>query len=209
MEHPLNQADYSMMNGFICKSRLVRRMPRMACILLFAGLVAWGQCPANPEEDAATLETRLKAVSLFKFASYVDWPEQAFPDPAYPITIAVMDGEAIVSELTRMVAGRTAQGRPVRIKRVHAGEAVTGVHILFVGADEAGKLERMADVARMHSILTVTDFTGGLARGGVINFVLAERRLRFEIALDTAQKSGLKLSSRLLDVALRVDTGGR
>lgn len=198
-----------MMNGFICKSRLGRRRLLMACVLTFASLVAWGEGHANPEEDPATLETRLKAVSLFKFASYVDWPEKTFPGPEYPITIAVMDGEAIASELARMVAGRTAQGHPVKIKRLQSGEAVTGVHILFVGAEEAERLEQIVDAARTHSILTVTDFKGGLARGGVINFVLAERRLRFEIALDTAQKNGLRLSSRLLDVALRVHTEDR
>jgi hypothetical protein len=60
-----------------------------------------------------------------------------------------------------------------------------------------------------HAVLTVTDSEGALAQGSMINFVLDDRRVRFDIALDTAERSGLKLSSRLLAVARDVRTGGR
>jgi len=55
--------------------------------------------------------------------------------------------------------------------------------------------------------LTVTESDGALAQGSIINFVVAERRVRFEIALDSAEKSRLRLSSRLLAVAQQVRTG--
>jgi len=53
----------------------------------------------------------------------------------------------------------------------------------------------------------VTESDGALTQGSMINFVLVDRRVRFEVALDSAEKSGLKLSSRLLAVARQVRTG--
>jgi len=50
----------------------------------------------------------------------------------------------------------------------------------------------------------VSESDGALARGSVINFILTGGRVRFEIALESAEKSGLKLSSRLLAVAQQV-----
>jgi hypothetical protein len=56
-------------------------------------------------------------------------------------------------------------------------------------------------------VLTITDTEGGLELGGMVNFVSTEGRVRFEVAVDNADKSALKLSSRLLQVALRVRLG--
>jgi hypothetical protein len=79
--------------------------------------------------------------------------------------------------------------------------------MLFVGADERESLEALVETAEHRSILTVTEFEGALEAGSVINFVIAEQRVRFEISLGAAERSGLRLSSRLLAVAARVQRG--
>ena len=79
--------------------------------------------------------------------------------------------------------------------------------MLFIGKTESARLNQLAQSAQPRSILTVTESDGALAHGSVINFVLNDGRVRFEIALDSAEKSGLKLSSRLLAVAQEVRTG--
>lgn len=195
-----------MRSGLLCSTWLAHRMLRLVCILSCMCFIAWTQAHANPGEDATTLENRLKAAFLFKFASYVDWPDYLFSGPDHPITIAIVGAEPIAAELTRNVIGRTVQGRAIKVKRLKAHDAFADVHIVFVGVGEAERLERTVQAARPHPILIVTDFDGALERGSMINFVLAERRLRFEVSLVTAEKSGLRLSSRLLDVALRVHT---
>jgi hypothetical protein len=106
-----------------------------------------------------------------------------------------------------VVAGRTVGGRPVSVKRVKPGEPLTGVHILFVGRAESTRLAQMVQAAQPRAMLTVTESDGALAQGSMINFVLVDRRVRFEVALDSAEKNGLKLSSRLLAVAQQVRTG--
>lgn len=196
----------SLVYGFLYRSRVTRTFLRMACFVSFMNMVVWNIGHAATADEAEQLENSIKAAFLYKFASYVDWPEKSFPDPDSPITIAVLGDEEVAAELRDIVAGRTAQDRPIRAIRIRADEPIPGIHILFVGTAAASRLERVAQAARPHSTLLVTDSKGALTQGSMINFVLADRRLRFEISLPAVEHSGLRLSSRLLAVALHVQT---
>src|SRR5262245_53464512 len=157
-------------------------------LALLAG--AWD---ARAQDDP---EHRVKADFLYKFIGYVDWPAASFPRPDTPFTIAVVGAEPLAAELTQAVAGRAVNERPVVVKRLKAGDSLAGVHMLFVGKAESGRLAQIVPAAQQRSVLTVTESDGALAQGSVINFLVADRRVRFEVGLDAAEKSGLKLSSR-------------
>jgi len=116
----------------------------------------------------------------------------------------VIGSESMAAELAQAVGGRTVNDRTVTVRRLKAGESLAGIHVLFVGRAESARLDQLAQSAQPRSILTVSESDGALERGSVINFVLTGGRVRFEIALDSAEKSGLKLSSRLLAVAQQV-----
>lgn len=178
-----------------------RRAARAAFVFLATLLLSWN---AHPADEDSTLEQRVKAAFLYQFAGYVEWPPNTFPQPTTPITIAVMGADMVEAELSQVVTGRTVGGRTVTVKRVKPGESLAGVHILFVGKAESG---RLGQLAQSKAMLTVTETDGALTHGSIINFVLVDRRVRFEIALDSAEKSGLKLSSRLLAVAQQVQKG--
>ncbi len=188
-------------------SRLLRLVLLAASLCLAAGGFVLPARMAHAAEDAGSLEYRVKAAFLYKFASYVGWPAAAFARPDAPLTIAVAGADGLAAELVQATSGRTVEGRPVTVKRVKAGESLAGVHILFVGKAESALLNLWMQSAQPHSVLTVTESDGALAQGSVINFVIAERRVRFEVALDSAEKNKLKLSSRLLAVAQQVRTG--
>lgn len=182
----------------------VRRRNLLATVLL---LPMWFLAfPVSSANEPGRLEYQVKAAFLYKFANYVEWPQAHFPEEETPITIAVMGAAPIAAELERVVVGRSAQGRPIAVKRLNAGEPLEGLHIVFVGPEETRRLARVAEAAAAQSILVVTDSAGALAEGSMINFILADGKVRFEIARDTAEKSGLKLSSRLLAVAQQVVT---
>jgi hypothetical protein len=182
-------------------------------VLLTASVLAWitGWQPtiAGAAEDARALEHRVKAAFLYQFAGYVEWPPAMFAQADTPVAIGVIGAEPLAAELSQVVTGRTIAGRTVTVRRIKAGESLAGVHILFIGKAESTRLVQLSQTAQPRSILTVTETDGALAQGSIINFVIAERRVRFEVALDTAEKSGLKLSSRLLAVAQDVRGGGR
>jgi hypothetical protein len=186
------------------RSRRGRARVRALQAFVLAGLLAAasGLCPAQTGDAAA--EHQVKAAFLYKFAGYVEWPEAAFPRPDTPITIGVLGDEALAAELEQAVTGRTVGDRRMAVRRLKAGEPLAGVHILFVGKTESARLNQIVQSAAPRSVLTVTESNGALAQGSVINFVVADRRVRFEISLQSAERSKLKLSSRLLAVATQV-----
>jgi hypothetical protein len=184
----------------------LRRLLLAAAVVL-AGAVHWPGAGARAQEDPPQLELKVKAAFLYKFIGYIDWPAASFAKPDTPVVIGVVGADQVAAELTQAVTGRTANDRPVVVRRLRAGESLDGVHVLFVGKAETARLVQLAQAAQQRSVLTVTESDGALAQGSVINFVTVERRVRFEIALDSAEKSRLKLSSRLLAVAQQVRTG--
>jgi hypothetical protein len=154
-------------------------------------------------------EQQVKAAFLYRFAGYVEWPEAAFPQADSPLVIGVLGDEELAAAAEQAVAGRSVNGRRVTARRVKPGEALAGVHILFVGRAERGRLAQLAQGAAAQAVLVVTESDGALAQGSVINFVVADRRVRFEISLLSAERSRLKLSSRLLAVAAQVHGGAQ
>jgi uncharacterized protein DUF4154 len=189
------------------RSTARRRALLLCCAALLTSLAGWAAGRAGAAESDDVLEQRVKAAFLYKFAGYVDWPPASFAGVDTPITIGVIGSEPLAAELAQVVTGRTVSNRSIAVRRIKAGETLAGVHILFIGSAERARLGQHASNAQAHSVLTVSESEGALEQGSMINFVVADRRVRFEVALDSAEKGGLRLSSRLLAVAQQVRTG--
>ena len=175
---------------------------RIAAALCAVALLWTGAALA---QAASPIERAVKAAYLYKFAAYVDWPRASFRNPDSPFVIGVAGSDVLARQLEANVRGRTVGGRAVAVRRVDRADPLEGVHILFVTGNPAfvsGVLAR----ARGRSVLTVTD-TGVDAAHGIIRFVEADGRLRFEVALPQAQAVQLHISARMLAAARRVETG--
>jgi hypothetical protein len=159
---------------------------------------------AIAQEPSSTLERRVKAAFLYKFLSFITWPERALPPAGEPLVIGVMGAPDIADELGATLAGRTAQGRPVVARPMEPGEAPAGVHMLFIDRSQQHRLRDEARAARESATLPVSEVDGALDYGVVINFVTVDGRVRFEVSIDNAQESGITISSRLLALAYRV-----
>ena len=156
------------------------------------------------DESPQDIEQRVKAAFLFKFGGYVEWPERVFPRNDSPLVIGVAGADVLAEELSRIASGRTMNGRPVTVRRIRSGEPVTGVHVLFISRSEAGRLGELLPTTQGQPVLTVTETEKGLAQGSVINFVVADNRVRFEVSLAAANRNGLRIGAPLLAVAQRV-----
>jgi uncharacterized protein DUF4154 len=144
----------------------------------------------------------VKAAYLFRFAQYVEWPDLP---AATPFVIAVSGAEDVAVHLERLLPGMSVDGRRVAVRRVTRAQELDGVHILYVGANAFARTRALRARAVERPILIVTDNERGLDGGGVINFIEVNRNLRFEISLNAADRSGLKINSALLAVAARVE----
>ncbi|MGE5866427.1 MAG: YfiR family protein, partial [Rhizobacter sp.] len=142
---------------------------------------------------------------LYRLLSYVDWPP-AVLEGGGPFGIGVVQADDILEELQRVLPGRTVHGRPVLARRLAEGDALDGRHVVLVGGSSRRAASWMRVLRDRRMLLTVTDAAGGLATGSILNFVETDGKVRFEASLVAAEKAELKLSSRLLAVAVRVET---
>lgn len=154
------------------------------------------------------MERQVKAAYLYRFAGYVEWPAGALGAAHLPLTIGVLGADALAAELVQATAGRKVEERPVAVRRLQPGDSLGDVAILFVGKPETPRLKALLAMVQPRPMLVVTESDSGLAQGGMVNFLVLERRVRFEVALDAVERNGFRLSSRLLSVAQKVHTGG-
>jgi hypothetical protein len=168
--------------------------------LLAPGLAAESAHAQRPEAPEASV----KAAFLYKFGGYVEWAPDAFAAPDAPLVIAVLGSDAIAAELARIVPGRSIAGHPVVVRKLREGESARGAHFLFAGRMEPTRLQPILRSAQKDGVLAVTEMDKGLELGAAINFVTVEDRVGFEVSLDSAEKSGQRISSRMLTVARRV-----
>jgi hypothetical protein len=164
--------------------------------MLCVALVAGGSAAAADgyPEDA------VKAAFLYRFAGYVEWPPETMADPSF--TIAVLGDDGVVRELAHLLPGHSIKNRPARVKAIRSVKELGDAQILYVGPGHDSELSLTGIASR--PVLVVTDHDGGLDQGSEINFLLLERRLRFEVSLSAADRAGLKISSELLSLAVRV-----
>lgn len=170
--------------------------------------VAVAQSPAANGSAAAT-EERVKAASLYRFLNYVEWPAASFTSAASPYVIGVVSDDAIANELVKLSAGRTANNRPVEVRKLEASDSLNGLHVLFISKTERARQPQLLRQAQTRAVLSVTETEGSLAQGSMVNFRIVEDRVRFEVALAPVEKAGLKINSRMLGVAISVTKGAQ
>lgn len=180
-------------------SRLVRARSGLR-VLLLAPLLLLG---ASLAQSAQFSIEAVKAAYLFRFASYVEWPGPT--STGEPFVIGIAGAEDVAVHLQRLTSGMAVNGRRVVVRRVARLSDLEGMHILYVGSEAFSRTRTLRTRAAALPILLVTDHEHGLEGGGVINFLEMNRNLRFEISLNAADRSGLKINSALLSVAARVE----
>ncbi len=178
----------------------------VACLLLvlLPGLLLHTAARAT---ELASVETQVKAAYLFKFGSYVEWPERTFVNANSPLQIGVVGADDLADELAQLSSGRTVNGRSVTVRKLRREDSVAGLNIIFIGRLSSGRTAEILAAARGQAMLTVTEADDALALGSMINFVVIGGKVRFEVAPRTAGQGNLNISARLLAAAYKVAAG--
>lgn len=168
--------------------------------LLQAGLVA---------QNVRARENQLKAVFLFNFAQFVEWPADAFPSPDTPVVIGILGSSPLGDLLEETTRGEQVQGRSFQVRRYDAVDEIQTCHILFIDGTDGARLDAALARLKTRSILTVGDHDNFVKRGGIIRFVTDRNRVRLQISLEAAQAARLTISSKLLRLAEIAPPPGR
>ncbi|HKT61784.1 MAG TPA: YfiR family protein [Gemmatimonadales bacterium] len=176
-------------------------------VLWWLAATAPQPAPAQSSPAQSSPEYQLKAVFLFNFAQFVEWPSSTFPAPDTPLVIGVLGDDPFGPYLDDAIRGESVNGRPLLVRRYRDVRDIDTCHILFVSRREQGHLEQVLDSLKGRSILTVSDADRFASLGGMIRFVTDHNRIRLRINLEAAKAANLTLSSKLLRPAQIVTTG--
>jgi hypothetical protein len=151
-------------------------------------------------------EYQLKAVFLFRFTQFVEWPTKTAPD--IPFSICVLGNDPFAGYLEETVRDESVQNRKVAIAHYSKLEDVGRCEILFVSESERQRFKQITSQLKGRGILTVGDSGNFAQQGGMIEFTTEEKRIRLKINVDAARAADLQISSKLLRPATIVSERG-
>ncbi|HTI69696.1 MAG TPA: YfiR family protein [Candidatus Limnocylindria bacterium] len=166
---------------------------RMAAFLAAATLAS---------QAFAQSEDTVKAAFLFNFAKLVEWPANAFQDGNAPIVVAFVGGESLADTFEQNVKGKNANGREFSIKKLTASAGAEGAQIVVIA--DGAQATAVTSAAKGKPVLTVASADGV---EGAIRFVKDGPKMGFDLDLDVAKASALKIDPKLQKVAKSVKGG--
>jgi hypothetical protein len=181
----------------------LRLRGRWAGVALAATLIGAPGIAAGTAADVAP-DVAVKAAFLFNFAKFVEWP--ALPAGA-PLVVCVVGNDGIAAAFVETVRGQNISGHSFDVGVLPESSKWRACHLLFIADAEVRRSAVGLDEVKTLPVLTVSDNKGFSLAGGIIEFYVEAGRMRFAINLDAADRSGLRLSSRLLGLAKVIRNG--
>jgi uncharacterized protein DUF4154 len=151
-------------------------------------------------------EYPIKAVFLFNFAQFTDWPTNAFDQPDSPLVIGVLGDDPFGLLLDDAVRDEIVNGRKFKVERYQHVEDIKTCHILFISQSETKRLDKIVSALKGKPILTVSDIDNSAYHGVCVRFITENNKIHLRINLDSLKDANLTMSSKLLRVAEIVTT---
>jgi hypothetical protein len=177
-----------------------------ATLLSLAFLAATGPFPLAAQTDVAPTEYQVKAVFLYNFAKFVDWPPESFRPGDATFVVGMVGSDPIEDDLKGILEGKTVKDRKITFRRIQDIADSRECQILYVAASEKKNLDRILQAVAGRPILIVSDMKNFIQLGGMIGFKLDDSKVRFDINQTVSSAANLKISAQLLKVAQVVAT---
>ena len=146
-------------------------------------------------------EYELKAVFIFNFSQFVDWPTNAFKSESDPMIIGVLGADPFGPVLDRIIQDEKVRGRSIVVERYARIAEMKRCHILFVSKSMAAQWPEIQRIVDNEPILTVSDMDRFSNRGGMIHLVTEKNLVRMRVNPEVARRANLNISSKLLRLA--------
>jgi len=145
-------------------------------------------------------EYQVKAVFLFNFTQFVEWPAAAFSSPNAPFVIGILGDDPFGNYIDDAVSNEKINGHPLMVKRYHDVTEIKNCHILFINSPDPEKVrENLLAINRY--TLTVSDADNFMRVGGIIRFITVNNKIRLQVNPDAARAAEVIISSKLLRVS--------
>jgi hypothetical protein len=110
--------------------------------------------------------------------------------------------------LEQSLAGKTINGHPVLARRIGRPEDALQCQIAFIGWEERKRLPTVLEALNAAPVLTVSDLEQFASHGGMIQLIREGTKFRFAVNVDAVTRHGLRVSSKLLQLAEVVRESG-
>jgi YfiR/HmsC-like len=187
--------------GRLYRFRAVRIRVRILCLYV---ICVFQLPPAMMLQTKTASEYEIKAAFLYNFAKFVEWPPSVFTDSKQPFNICVLGSDPFGRSLDDAVLGKVVANHPVSLVRARQIQELPDCHILFIAGSQRSPLPEILGKLRGKNVLIVGETEDFASSGGTIQFVLEGNHIRFAINPDAAERAGLKISSKLLALAVVV-----
>jgi hypothetical protein len=157
-------------------------------------------------QDSAPSEYQVKAACIYNFTKFVEWPPEAFPpERSSPFVIGVIGDDPFAGELERAIQNKEVGGRKFIVRHFRNADEVKSCQILFVSRSVRKSMTDILAAVSTLPVLTISETDRFVQAGGIINFVIEQNKVRFEINAEAAKKARLKISSQLLNLGRRYE----
>lgn len=178
--------------------RAIRRL----AVLTFVPFVLLFVTSQAGETDA---EVKLKTGFLFKFLHYVEWPDTATSENR--VDIAVLGERKYYDALNELKSALGAT-ETVKVSFTTPEQGLDDYDVVLIALRRKNEIEEVLGSLDGSPTLTVGDGDGLADAGVMISFisVATERgkKVRFEINSKSAKEANIKISSQLLNLAVKV-----
>jgi hypothetical protein len=182
------------------RERFPPGLPRpVVTLLALFSLCVGVPTPVSGGEEPS--EYQIKAAFLLNFIRFVEWPAEAFKTAADPLVVGILGKDPFDGALEQIVSNKTVNGRAVTIRRISDAAAARSCHVVFLAASETRRMSDVTSTVVSRGLLIVGESDGFAERGGMINFIVQDNHVRFQINPAAAARAGLKVSSKLLQLA--------
>ena len=173
--------------------RWIRNLGLLACMLLVATV-----CKAEPVQ-----EYELKTAFLYNFILFTQWPAEWQAENTASLNVCTI-GQDQFGPVLEQLQGRKIRDRRLMLKREISLDQVRECHLLYISANDAENLARIREQLRDSSVLTVSDLNPASSERTIINMIIENKRLVFDVDMVAAKQARLVMSSKLLRLARRV-----
>jgi len=190
-------------DGWLRRTRNVVRsrgifLPTWAFACVLGAVMGSGN--ASAQADPPPDMNQAKANMLWNIAKFVEWPELP-TDRSQPLVFTILGEDDLAADLAGLLSSRTVNGRPVFVRFARRPQDARGSQILYLAASESSQIALVLAAVDTSAVLTVSDAPGFATHGGMVGFATDGTRVRFEVNRNVAERSGLKLSAKLLSLA--------
>jgi hypothetical protein len=171
-------------------------------LLLSGTLLAIPVTSSVNAQDTTSIEYKVKAAYIFKFFNFFEWNNSDSTIPKQPFRVGVYGDSAIYSALESL--SKVSGGKGIIPKKINPGDSLEGLHLLFLSKSNGDSLQKVFQESQSQNILTVGEETSFCLKGGAVNFIIDNEKVKFEINRQAVKKAGIQVSARILKAAKHV-----